>query len=56
MTTEKDRINCPSHLERAIAPLDLAWLKIDFELEDEARFFAALEEILLISRPRHFAT
>lgn len=56
VTTEKDRINCPSHLGRTIAPLDLAWLKIDLELEDESRFFTLLEEILLTSRPRHFAT
>ncbi len=56
VTTEKDRINCPSHLERAIAPLDLAWLKIELELEDEARFFSLLEKTLLISRPRHFAS
>ncbi len=56
VTTEKDRINCPSHLERAIAPLDLAWLKIELELEDEPRFFTVLEKLLLRSRPRHFAS
>jgi 3-deoxy-D-manno-octulosonic-acid transferase len=44
VTTEKDRINCPDHLERAIAPLDLAWLEIDLKLEEEAAFFALLEK------------
>lgn len=44
VTTEKDRINCPDHLERAIAPLDLAWLEIDLMLEDESGFFALLED------------
>ncbi len=46
VTTEKDRINCPPHLERAIAPLSLAWLEIELELEDEAGFFAVLEKAL----------
>ncbi len=56
VTTEKDRINCPSHLERAIAPLDLAWLKIELELEDESGFFNVLEKLLVRSRPPHFAS
>ena len=43
VTTEKDRINCPNHLESAIYPLSLAWLEIDLELEDEARFLQILE-------------
>lgn len=38
VTTEKDRINCPPHLGRIIAPLDLAWLEIGVEMEDEAEF------------------
>jgi tetraacyldisaccharide-1-P 4'-kinase len=46
VTTEKDRINCPKHLERSIAPLELAWLKIEFELENEPAFFDALEHRL----------
>lgn len=46
VTTEKDRINCPSHFETAIAPLDLAWLEIEIELEDEARFLALIEQRL----------
>ena len=43
VTTEKDRINCPNHLDRTIAALGLAWLEIEFELEDELRFLALLE-------------
>jgi 3-deoxy-D-manno-octulosonic-acid transferase len=50
VTTEKDRINCPSHLGTAIAPLDLAWLEIELQLEDEAGFFAVMETAL---RKRH---
>jgi len=52
VTTEKDRINCPNRLETAIAPFDLAWLEIDFELENEDDFFAFLEQI----HPRGAAT
>lgn len=44
VTTEKDRINCPDHLEAAIAPLDLAWLEIDLVLEDERGLMGLLEE------------
>jgi 3-deoxy-D-manno-octulosonic-acid transferase len=46
VTTEKDRINCPSHFENAIAPLDLAWLEIGIEVEEESAFLALLEEAL----------
>ena len=46
VTTEKDRINCPSHFANAIAPLDLAWLEIQIELEDEPGFLALLEPVL----------
>jgi tetraacyldisaccharide-1-P 4'-kinase len=52
VTTEKDRINCPDHLERAIAPLDLAWLEIDLVLEDEADLLEFLENGI---RKRHRA-
>lgn len=52
VTTEKDRINCPKHLDRAIAPLDLAWLEIDLELDDEPNFLAILEETLRVSLAR----
>jgi 3-deoxy-D-manno-octulosonic-acid transferase len=54
VTTEKDRINCPNHLERAIAPLNLAWLEIDLELEDEPRFLEVLERVLRKRRPPKF--
>ncbi len=47
VTTEKDRVNCPSHLERLISPLNLVWLEIELVLDDEAGFFAALEKVLL---------
>jgi 3-deoxy-D-manno-octulosonic-acid transferase len=46
VTTEKDRINCSNQIASAIAPLDLAWLEIQLELEDEVRFFAILERVL----------
>ncbi len=56
VTTEKDRINCPSHLERSIAPLQLAWLKIELDLEDEASFFRLLESSIHRTRTRHVAS
>jgi 3-deoxy-D-manno-octulosonic-acid transferase len=46
VTTQKDRINCPPHLEATIAPFTLAWLEIELELEDEEAFFAQLEQAL----------
>ncbi len=46
VTTEKDRSNCPDHFEAAIAPLTLAWLEIEFEMDDEAGFFAYLDQAL----------
>ncbi len=46
VTTEKDRMNCPDHLTSAIAPLDLAWLEIELEMEQEPEFFALLDRIL----------
>ncbi len=46
VTTEKDCTNCPEHFEGAIAPLTLAWLEIEFELEDEGGFFAYLDQAL----------
>jgi tetraacyldisaccharide 4'-kinase len=42
VTTEKDRINCPNHLESAIQPLSLAWLEMEVVLEDEAGFLRHL--------------
>ncbi len=46
VTTEKDRINCPARSDALIAPLTLAWLEIELELEDESSFLSFLEENL----------
>jgi len=46
VTTEKDRMNCPDHLEPNIAPLPLLWLEIELKLEEEDRFFAVLDHAL----------
>ena len=51
VTTEKDRINCPNNLAAVIAPVQLAWLEIELELEDEPAFFQVLERVLLKRRP-----
>lgn len=53
VTTEKDRINCPNHLAKAIAPVNLAWLEIDLKLEDEPRFLEIIERMLRKRRPDH---
>ncbi|HMF77757.1 MAG TPA: tetraacyldisaccharide 4'-kinase [Bryobacteraceae bacterium] len=55
VTTEKDRINCPNHLETALAPVKLAWLEIALKLEDEAGFFEVLERVLRKRRPAGLA-
>jgi tetraacyldisaccharide 4'-kinase len=52
VTTEKDRINCPHHLEKAIGTLDLAWLEIELEIEGEDAFFAFVEQTLRRRRSR----
>ena len=46
VTTEKDRINLPNHLERALKGMRLAWLEIELQLEDETGFFAAFDSAL----------
>ncbi|MGC2658863.1 MAG: tetraacyldisaccharide 4'-kinase, partial [Bryobacteraceae bacterium] len=46
VTTEKDRINCPDHLERVIYPFNMAWLEIEFALENEANFMTLLQNLL----------
>ncbi len=56
VTTEKDRINCPSHLEKAIAPLELAWLEIRLELENESRFLDLVETALRRCSPGRIAS
>jgi tetraacyldisaccharide 4'-kinase len=50
VTTEKDRINCPNNMESALAPLNLFWLEIEFELENEAAFLELLERKLRARR------
>ena len=54
ITTEKDRINCPNHLEHTLAPLELAWLAIDLELENESGFFDVLDKALARNQPKLF--
>jgi 3-deoxy-D-manno-octulosonic-acid transferase len=51
VTTEKDRMNCPSKIDALIAPLKLAWLEIELELENEASFFSFLEAKLSSGLP-----
>lgn len=46
VTTEKDLINCPPHLERVIAPLQLYWLEIELQLDDEPRFLSFIERVI----------
>jgi tetraacyldisaccharide-1-P 4'-kinase len=46
VTTEKDRMNCPDHIESIIAPLSLIWLEIELVLDEEDRFFAILDSVL----------
>ena len=46
VATEKDRINCPHQIEASVAPLQLAFLEIELELENEDAFFAQLRESL----------
>jgi tetraacyldisaccharide 4'-kinase len=50
VTTEKDRINCPNHLESVLAPVNLYWLEIEFELENEAMFVELLNRKLSARR------
>jgi 3-deoxy-D-manno-octulosonic-acid transferase len=47
VTTEKDRINLPDHLQKLLKGAQLAWLEIELELEDEIGFFAAFDRALL---------
>lgn len=50
VTTEKDRINLPNHLESALGGLNLYWLEIEFELENEAMFLELLNRKLTARR------
>jgi tetraacyldisaccharide 4'-kinase len=47
VTTEKDRINLPDHLQKLLKGAQLAWLEIELELEDEIGFLAAFDRALL---------
>jgi 3-deoxy-D-manno-octulosonic-acid transferase len=46
VTTEKDRMNFPGRLSAGIAPLRMAWLEIELELQDSGGFFAFLDSRL----------
>lgn len=46
VTTEKDRMNCPDRLARVIYPFDMAWLEIEFTLENEPEFMTLLRGLL----------
>jgi tetraacyldisaccharide 4'-kinase len=46
VTTEKDRMNCPPHLGRVIYPFNMAWLEIEFALENEPDFMTLLRNAL----------
>jgi tetraacyldisaccharide 4'-kinase len=46
VTTEKDCMNIPGRLSVSIAPLTLAWLEIELEIQDSSAFFAILESRL----------
>jgi 3-deoxy-D-manno-octulosonic-acid transferase len=46
VTTEKDRMNLPPGVEDIVAPLDLAWLEIEYKLDQEDQFLAFLEQKL----------
>lgn len=46
VTTEKDRINLPDHMDQALKGMKLAWLEIELELEDVTGFLAAFDRAL----------
>jgi len=46
VTTEKDRMNLPAGVEDIVAPLDLAWLEIEYTLDREEEFLQFLERKL----------
>jgi tetraacyldisaccharide 4'-kinase len=43
ITTEKDRMNLPPDVEAFVAPLEIAWLQIEYSLDREAEFLHLLE-------------
>lgn len=46
VTTEKDRMNLPPGVEAIVAPLELAWLEIQYKLDREAEFLSYLDQRL----------
>lgn len=46
LTTEKDAVNLPADAAALVAPLELYWLRIGLEIEDEPRLLASIEERL----------
>jgi tetraacyldisaccharide 4'-kinase len=46
ITTEKDRMNLPPGVEAFVAPLEIAWLEIDYSLDREDEFLQLLEKKL----------
>jgi tetraacyldisaccharide-1-P 4'-kinase len=46
VTTEKDRINLPDHMDQALKGMGIAWLEIELALEDEIGFLAAFDQAL----------
>ncbi|MGH9623369.1 MAG: hypothetical protein ACRD4G_03385, partial [Bryobacteraceae bacterium] len=49
LTTEKDCVNCPPNLCSLIEPLDLAWLEIEVQMEDEEEFLGSVERRLQVT-------
>ncbi len=45
-TTEKDWMNLPDHALESIKPLELRFLRIGIEIEDENRLLAQLDQTL----------
>ena len=56
VTTEKDYMNCPSHVELALMPLKLAWLEIELELENQDAFFEIIDKSLRQPRTKQLVS
>lgn len=46
LTTEKDAMNLPADAAALVEPVELYWLRIGLEIEDEPRLLASIEERL----------
>jgi len=46
LTTEKDAVNLPENASALLGPLELYWLRIGLEIEDEPRLLAWIDERL----------